>query len=398
MRVGAVVTALLALPAVAQAWEVTGFAAAEGRYFPQSPAHAGQKQGSGMSAILQPEFYHKADNGNDSFTFTPFLRLDRNDSDRSHADIRELSWVHTQHDWEVMAGVGKVFWGVIETKHVVDIINQTDAVEDIDGEDKLGQPMLQAALFRDWGTLRGFVMPYFRERTFPGRDGRLRPPLPIAADHARYEHTLAERAPDLALRYTHTLDGWDIGVAHFHGTGREPRLVQGQDGGGNPALIPVYDRIDQTSLDLQLTQDAWLYKLEAATRSGQGERFNALSAGVEYTLYQIADTNADLGLLTEYHRDDRSRTKAPFMPLDDDVFLGFRLTLNDVDDTTLLAGVMVDKNDKDRALSAEFSKRVGQNWKIELDARFYFAAAAPASGLNAIRADDHLILRLSRYF
>lgn len=390
--------AALCAAAVMPAWavEVTGFSAAELRLFTEKPAFAGQKKGSGLSAVLQPEFYHRTEDGLNTFAFTPFVRFDRNDTDRSHADIRELSWIHTADDWEVMAGMGKVFWGVMETKHVVDIINQTDSVEDVDGEDKLGQPMVQGAIFRDWGTLRGFVMPYFREQTFPSRDGRLRGGIPVAADSPTYDGGLKQRTPDLALRYNHTLGDWDIGLAHFHGTSREARLLLGADGGGRASLIPHYDRIDQTSVDVQLTSDAWLWKMEAFTRSGQAERFNAVSAGLEYTFYQVYQTDADLGALLELHRDDRATT-APFNPLDEDAFAGVRLTMSDVDDTTLLAGIMVDTNDKDRAFSAEFSKRIGQRWKVEADARFYFAAS-PSSGLGSFRDDDHIIFRLSRYF
>ena len=75
----------------------------------------------------------------------------------------------------------------MESRHRVDYINQTDGVEDVDGEDKLGQPMLNLGLQRDWGDLNFFYLPYFRERTFPGTKGRLRAPLVVDTDRARYE-------------------------------------------------------------------------------------------------------------------------------------------------------------------------------------------------------------------
>jgi hypothetical protein len=53
-------------------------------------------------------------------------------------------------------------------------------VENADTEDKLGQPMVQLTLTRDWGTVDFFLMSGSRERTFAGSDGRLRPPLPIS--------------------------------------------------------------------------------------------------------------------------------------------------------------------------------------------------------------------------
>ena len=37
---------------------------------------------------------------------------------------------------------------------------------------------------------------------------------------------------DLALRYTIVLGDWDIGLAYFRGTGREPRLIEKEDASG----------------------------------------------------------------------------------------------------------------------------------------------------------------------
>ena len=77
-------------------------------------------------------------------------------------------------DWELRLGIGKVFWGVTESRHLVDTINQSDGVEDIDGEAKLAQPMATLSWIRDWGVVELLVLPYFRERTFAGVEGRPR--------------------------------------------------------------------------------------------------------------------------------------------------------------------------------------------------------------------------------
>jgi hypothetical protein len=45
--------------------------------------------------------------------------------------VRELNWIHQAETWSLLAGVGKVFGSVTESRHLVDIINQTDLVEDI---------------------------------------------------------------------------------------------------------------------------------------------------------------------------------------------------------------------------------------------------------------------------
>jgi hypothetical protein len=252
--------------------------------------------------------------------------------------MHEAYWAFEGRSYEVLVGSNTMFWGVTESVHLVDIINQTDYAGDIDGEDKLGQPMVSLALQRDWGEISALVMPYFSERTFPGVDGRFRPQLPIDADRALYESSSAESHVDFALRYSHYIGDVDIGLYAFSGTSREPRFVPSEDG---QALLPVYDLIDQVGLDLQYTREAWLWKLEAIARNGYASSFAAAVGGFEYTFYQVRESSADIGLLLEYQYDGRDEFE-PITIADNDVFVGTRLALNDVQDTALLAGVSYD--------------------------------------------------------
>ena len=96
--------------------------------------------------------------GDITFRFTPFARLDAQDDRRTHWDIRELKLDVTQSDWSFTIGADTLFWGKTEAVHLVDIINQTDGVENIDGEDKLGQPMLNLAWQRGWGRVEAFAL------------------------------------------------------------------------------------------------------------------------------------------------------------------------------------------------------------------------------------------------
>ena len=102
-------------------------------------------------------------------------------------DLREAVWLKVIDDvgflgdgpLELRFGVDKVFWGRTESRHLVDVVNQTDLIEYPDEEEKLGQPMLRLTLPRAWGVADIFFLPYFRERTFAGRDGRLRSALVV---------------------------------------------------------------------------------------------------------------------------------------------------------------------------------------------------------------------------
>ena len=229
------VLSLLGIPAACQAHELSGYAAVEARLFFHDPLYTGQETSSG-SFVFQPEYYHEWENGS-SFLFVPFGRVDSTDSERTHFDIRELYYLRPTEDWELRFGAGKVFWGATKFVHLVDIINQTDLVENIDEEDKLGQPMVHLSLPRNWGVWDLFVMPYFRERTFPGREGRPRLTLVVDTDHPIYESSAEEHHVDFAARYSQTVGDLDFGIYHFVGTGREPTLLTGVDSRGRPALI-----------------------------------------------------------------------------------------------------------------------------------------------------------------
>ena len=392
-------TVMLAVwPTVAPASDVelSGFVSSELRIFQHGAAHAGQHEARlAPSLAIQPEYRY--DFGADGrLTVIPFVRWDRWDQERSHVDLREFNWSHLGDGWDLRVGIDKVFWGVAESRHLVDIINQTDLVEDIDGEDKLGQPMVNFGLQHDWGNLNLFAMPFFRERTFPGPDGRLRSAPHVDSNQAIYEADASDRNLDLALRYSTVIGDWDIGLSHFHGVGREPTLVPGTNAKGDPILIPNYEIIDQTGLDIQTTKDAWLLKLEAIIRSGQGDRFGAFVGGFEYTSYDIAESGADLGLLAEYQYDGRNAS-APPTSHDNDIFLGLRFGLNDVDDSSLLAAVIVDHNTGARWMTLEAETRLAESWKLGVEALAggNLPATDPGYGL---RRDNYLLIRMTRYF
>ena len=378
----------------ANAHELTGFAAVDLRYFPYSAQFSNQASVN-PSLVFQPEYYHRWNEDRDEFSFTPFLRLDPDDDRRTHGDVRELNWLHVGDDWEWLIGIDQVFWGVTESRHFVAIINQTDVIEDTDAEDKFGQPMVRLSLLREWGTLSLFALTGFRKQIPTGERGRLRFRIPVRSE-PEYESSREEWRVDWALRWSHSLGDWDVGLAHFSGTSREPRYVPRVAAGGGLETIAFYDTINQSSLDVQATLENWLWKLEAIRRVGHGNRFYALTGGFEYSFYGVFGTAADLGFLVEYLWDGRG-SRAPPTSLEHDVFAGVRLTLNDVQASEMLVGIVVDHSNGTRSISLEASRRLGDRWKLELDVRGY-SHVADDDLLFSFRRDAHVQVRLARYF
>jgi len=390
MRRALIAAALLAA-GPASAWEITGAIEAELRGFTQSPAFAFQDD-----TRLQPSLSFSArltqdwNGGADRLVIAPFLRWGNNGDGRDHVDLREAYWLHQGDGWSVTVGVDKVFWGVTESRHLVDIINQDDAIEDIDGEDKLGQPMANLSLYGAFGALEFYVLPRFRPRPFADFGARLGGPLPVG--DPVYSDPDGENNIDYALRWSNSIGSVDLGLSYFNGTAREPVLVPAGAG-----LVPRYDQISQVGLDLQYTAGAWLWKLEAISREGHGPRFQAAVAGFEWTLSDLGGSGADLGLIAEWNYDGRDQTLAPATIYDEDLFLGARIALNDIGDTSLLAGVLIDSQTDARVLSVEAQRRFGDNWLLGVEGRFLSGGVAP-DPITAINRDDFVALTLRRSF
>ncbi len=363
------------------------------RYFPQDASDPRQHGNIGIVTLLG-EYYHDWDNGDQRFAFTPYLRIYEAPGKRTDFDIQELYWRKSFSRAEFSVGVRKYFWGKSESVHLVDVLNQTDLVQDLDTEDKLGQPVIDLTLIRSWGDLSFYVLPYFRERRFPNAEGRPRVPLVIDTHNPVYESSAEEKHVDLALRWSHFIGAWDLGLSYFDGTNRNPRLVPQLNASGDVVLIPHYDQMRQFGTDIQATVGPWLWKFEAIRRHDRFESFTSAVTGFEYTLYGIGGP-ADLGLLVELLWDDRNeRATTPFQH---DVFLGARLAFNDVQSTELLAGVIYDPEDESRFALIEGSRRIGDRFKLELEGRF-FSRNKPGTLLGGFNNDDYIEVSITTFF
>ena len=383
---------LLFVPLSVLSCELLGNVSLQTRLFPDSPADPRQEHND-VSSAVEVELYHEFTSGS-SLTITPFIRLNSGDDARTHWDLREAKYLYLAENWELVLGAGKVFWGATEFVHLVDIINQTDLVESLDGEEKFGQPMVHFSVLRDWGAIDAFILPWFRKRSFAGENGRLRPSLLIDTDRTRYESGAEQAHTDLALRCSQTFGDADVGLYYFIGTGREPTL-QPLLRGDELVLIPYYEQIQQVGLDIQMVAGNWLWKGEALYRQGQGRAFAATTFGFEYTFYGIGDSQMDLGLLSEYVFDDRASVFAS--PYNNDIMAGLRLAVNDAESTEILMGIIKDVELSSQFYSVEASRRLGENWKLTLDI-LVFADIEQKDPVYGMRHDDMLKAEIAYYF
>lgn len=386
----------------AQSSEFSGYVGGQARVFFEDPLSPVQHNDY-LSAVTEPEFNHEWADGTQSLDVKLFYRVDQYDENRTHGDIRELSWTGVTDNWELLAGISKVFWGVAETQHLVDIVNQTDLVENLDGEDKLGQPMLRASTEREWGTLDFFILPGFRERTFPGPEGRPRPNVIIDTEQdAVYDFSEGNDHIDLAARYSHYIGEWEFGLSFFSGTGREPTGFSpvGVSPAGEPIVLPVYSLINQLGLDGQAFFGDWTWKLEAINtevRSGVKKGINSFQTvgGFEYTLVGLADSNLDLGFVVEYHYSDKRVYENTIF--DNDLATALRFVLNDAQSTEILAGITTDTDTQTFGSFIEASRRLGESWTLEAQVRTFHGTKEDRP-LYSFRFDNFAQIDLNYHF
>lgn len=399
MRIAArllLVTALLCVTARGESYDLSTELALEGRVFPSPPGSSVQRQYD-ISASIEPKFTMQWENRRQTFEASPFFRYDAADSNRTHFDMANFSYVKAWDHFELRAGIRKVFWGVTESQHLVDIINQSDLVEDFRGYTKLGQPMVNAAAITDFGSFEAFVMPYFRERTFPGPFGHFRPPTVINTNAVTYQSSNGRWNPDLAFRWSDRIGIFDLGISHFYGTNRQPDLIPVINASGTAELDPYYSLIQQTGLDAQMTLGSFLGKLEMITHGDQRYQnaYFASTVGGEYTFPRVFHSTLDVGLLLEYLYDSRgTRASTAYQ---DDIFLGLRFTLNDSGGLNFLAGEIFDRATNNQIFLLEASRRFGSHWKLSVSGGL-FNINNSSDPLYAYYRDSYLQTTLTYFF
>ena len=317
-----------------------------------------------------------------------FGHLDQHDSARTRGDAKELMLSYYANTWEVKAGIGQVFWGQTESQHRVDIINQTDGLGNPDGEDKLGQSMLNVTFIRDWGSIDVFALPSFRERQFSGDEGRLGFSIPVS------EQAVFEDKPnwEWAARAFYSYNNLEFAVSGFHGIERQPQLIPQANG----YLLPHYQPMQQVGIDSLYVSDAWLWKAEAIHRKTDTYEYTAATAGFEYTSVGIINDSQDIGWIAEYSANtsqDRLLDLAQ-----NDLFLAARWIFNDNDSSEILFGISQDLEDSaSRYALIEGSTRLNEHFRLGVNVNV-FSASDINDPLYSFRDEDLIQFNLTYHY
>ncbi|VAW47187.1 FIG01201466: hypothetical protein [hydrothermal vent metagenome] len=351
--------------------------------------------------FIEPELYYPFSD-HQEIKAKLFYRYDANSTSRTHADIRELMFYQYADEWEIHAGIGKVFWGTTESRHLVDVVNQVDMLESLDDEARLGQPILQGKLIKSWGELDIMLLPGFRPIQFGNQEVRSQFLPPLANQNTRYQNRDKTNSLDFAARWNQSFEYLDLGLSYFNGTQRPP-LFQFITEQNQPKLLPIYVQTQQFGFDAQYIVNDLLLKAEAIHRNShrlnQNNQFTpyqtkALVAGFEYTFVGVYNTAYDIGIIGEYLCDEWES----ITPFQKDWMTGLRWVFNDEQSTEILFGHIIDLDDQSQIWSLEASRRIGDNWKAELKGRWVTNVDPSNYFMKTYQQDDLINLKISYYF
>ena len=287
-------------------------------------------------------------------------------------------------------------WGVLEAENIVDIVNPRDAVEDFQGDVKLGIPGALWSHSAEQGEISFWLLPYSRGRRLAeGKDRFRNLPLPITAP----DFQQGRWHPSAALRASWLHSDFELGASHFFGHSRMPGFELMFDDFGQAAQFkPVYDLVNQTNIELLWLRGHSLFKLESFYQSGAGDNFFAFGAGVEREIPRLFDGNASLTLYLETYYDDRRETlSVPLSAFQQDVFVGARFALNDVHSTEFQARVTYDTDYRSAFIDLRAERRIDRVWALETSI-YSFLNSEDDPALSGFRDDHRIQIKLIRSF
>lgn len=89
-----ILASFLGVCSQASAWDLSGKIAGEVGVHPDASSNENHQR-EDVSLVIQPRVTNNTQVTNGRLILEPFLRIDQQDQDRTHADLREFSWTKT---------------------------------------------------------------------------------------------------------------------------------------------------------------------------------------------------------------------------------------------------------------------------------------------------------------
>lgn len=306
----------------------------------------------------------------DLFALAIFMRSDQRGSERQYIDVQEFSWSRFGPSWEAQLGYSVVTWGVNDIFNISDYINAKILLE-APRLKKSGQPMLRYSFAWAEQFFDFYLLYDLEPIDYPGDKDRLRYPI-LVADQAEFNRGKTGKL-DLAGRWKFSIQAFDFAVSHFYGVSREPYFIFNYDF-DLPRLIPVYEKVNRTSLELVTNLGDFTLRGEWVHQYGALEELNIFAFGGEYTWDNVNQWGVDITTIIEAIYDTRSTSTPNFF--DHDVALAWRVAFNDKYDSNLFAATILDTRYKEVVGLLGWHSNFARSWQFRVTGSFFHSSQA----------------------
>lgn len=320
---------------------------------------------------------------------------------RSYARLDELFLEYDLDNSSLKMGKSIEFWGAMEVYNATDIFNTIDFRNDLDdSNNKLGSYNINYSYYTETGTLsfilklyeesEGMAKPAYKYYLLPKNIyvGDMNKTFDFRYDSELHsQHTIGK--PSLFIKYNASTDfALDYAVVYEHGydSQRYIEMTLPKTPAGDIMLNSVIYQVDKFLTFDTLALENTLYKFDGVYTHVNDENnisdYLQLSFGVEHTLYNIFNSDTDLGLLSEYYyyktleggakNSDTNLSAGYYTDLtlfqnyQNDLFLGIRYTFNDEGDATFIGGVLLDTQYNEQLYTAEYERRLFEVMKLKV--------------------------------
>ncbi|MBJ57214.1 MAG: hypothetical protein CMP24_03110 [Rickettsiales bacterium] len=377
-------------------WEINSETGIIIKEFHKNEAYSNQQ--NTYSSFIKSEIFFDFKNDFE-FLMEPYFRYDHHDKYRSLFNFKENNITYYYNDIQLKAGISEVFWGITESKNLVDIINLKD-VTDGEQKAKLGQSLLAFSNYSEkFGSLDFFYLPFFKNSSQIGKEGRLRLSKPIENYNIVYEGGAGSKVPSWALKWEHSFGVIDLSLQGFRGNSRESSTIAKLEN-SQLKYFQGYERISQIGTYFQVISGPIIYKLEAIKRNGQKnaknirENFFSYTLGLEYLTNNLFENKWDLTSFIEYHNDDRNNDSTDIFQ--NDLFLATRLNFNNIEGTEFFTSITLDTDGGGNTSTLELSSRITDNIRVTGSYNSYWSVN-DVDILYNFRRDNYFSINIISY-
>jgi len=360
----------------------------------------------GVTLYAQEDSYDLSDEKNER----TFLRLD------------ELYGSYNFDNDMLFGGRNIRFWGALEANNIVDTFNTRDFRTDMLDPQKQGawnvaythytrsgEIALIVKLYEEQERMAAYPYVYFFFPSYVDYDASLQSEESLYRPTAYLKwsgSTDTEYAVDYALILQHGFDSQRAFSGVFDPVNMVARLSQ-----------KVYLANKAMTYDTMVV-GATLLKLEAQVTDVIGTTYTAspiggrlrvgdyyqFGAGIEHTLTAVLN-EADLGLIAEYyyyntfdHSADVADDLDLFQIFENDLFLGLRYTFNDISDSSVIAGTVIDMAYREQSYSVEYETRFFDVLSMKADYAYINPSKETLTAYHLMQRHQRIGINLAYHF